>query len=96
MSFSVRVALHHRWRCADVTWRKSVGLRDGTFFERSHLTLQQWMVLMYWWCREYGRLLNHDAPLMLGGPGVVVHIDESLFRHKPKVEAVYVEVFHTR
>ena len=32
-----------------------------------------------WW------LLNHDAPLMLGRPGVVVHIDESLFRHKPKV-----------
>lgn len=31
------------------------------------------------------RLLNHDAPLMLGGPSVVVHIDESLFRHKPKV-----------
>ena len=31
------------------------------------------------------RLLNHDAPLMLGGPGVVVHSDESIFRHKPKV-----------
>ena len=31
------------------------------------------------------RLLNHDAPLMLGRPGVVVHIDESFFRHKPKV-----------
>ena len=31
------------------------------------------------------RLLNHDAPLMLGGLGVVVHIDESLFIHKPKV-----------
>ena len=31
------------------------------------------------------RLLNHDAPLMLGGPGVVVHIDKSLFIHKPKV-----------
>ena len=23
--------------------------------------------------------------IILGGPGVVVHIDESLFRHKPKV-----------
>ena len=31
------------------------------------------------------RLLNRDAPLMLGGPGVTVQIDESLFRHKPKV-----------
>ena len=26
----------------------------------------------------------HDSPLMLGGNGVVVQIDESLFRHKPK------------
>ena len=30
------------------------------------------------------RLLNHDAPLILGGLDVV-HIDKSLFRHKPKV-----------
>ena len=31
------------------------------------------------------RLTTVDAPLMLGGQGVVVQIDESLFRHKPKV-----------
>ena len=31
------------------------------------------------------RLLNHDSPMMLGGHGVVVQIDESLFSHKPKV-----------
>ena len=30
------------------------------------------------------RLLNRDAPLMLCGQGVVVQIDESLFRHKPR------------
>ena len=29
-----------------------------------------------------------DSPLLLGGPGVVVQIDESLFRHKPKVKLV--------
>ena len=92
-----------------------MGLRDGTFFAKSHLTLKQWIVLMHWWVRQYPvidaaqeaevtektaiqtyqylrdicswRLLNHDSPLMLGGPGVVVQIDESLFRHKPKVSS---------
>ena len=34
-----------------------------------------------WW------LLNRDAPLLLGSPGAIVQIDESLFRHKPKVAA---------
>ena len=85
--------------------RKSIGLRDGTF-----LSLRQWVVLMYWWIRQYPvsdaaqeaevqgktaiqvyqylrdicswRLMSTDA---LGGPGVIVRIDESLFRHKPKV-----------
>ena len=41
----------------------------------------------YQHCRDIcgWRLQNHDSPLMLGGPGVTVQIDESLFRHKPKV-----------
>ena len=93
--------------------RKSVGLRDGTFFDKSKLSLRQWVVLMYWWIHQYPvsdaaqeaevqektaiqayqylrdicswRLMSMDAPLLLGGAGVIVQIDESLFRHKPKV-----------
>ena len=36
---------------------------------------------IYQWLREVytAKLLQ----IILGGPGVVVHIDESLFRHKP-------------
>ena len=74
--------------------------------------LRLWVVLMYWWVRQYPvgdaaqeaqvqeiqayqylrdicswRLLK-DAPLMLGGPGVVIQIDESLFRHMPKVSDI--------
>ena len=102
----------YRRHCPSSSCKKSVSLRSGTFFEQSRLQLRQWIVLLYWWAREYPvkdaaeeanvdektaiqiyqycrdicswRLLNHDSPLMLGGPGVVVQIDESLFRHKPK------------
>ena len=40
---------------------------------------------VYQWLREVcsTRLIN-DGPVMLGGPGVIVQIDESLFKHKPK------------
>ena len=30
-----------------------MSLRSGTFFEQSRLQLRQWIVLMYWWAREY-------------------------------------------
>ena len=95
------------------TCRKSQSLRDRSFFEKSKLTLQKWLVLMHWWSREYPvtdaaeeakvteataiqayqyfrdicswRLVTHDSPIMLGGPGVVVQIDESMFMHTQKV-----------
>ena len=43
---------------------------------------------IYQWLREVcsTRLITSEPlKLVLGGPGAVVQIDESLFRHKPKV-----------
>ena len=53
-----------RWRCPVVTCRKSVGLRDGTFFVKCRLTLRQWIVLVGTpvsceWCCSGGRPLWH-------------------------------------
>ena len=38
------------------------------------------------------RFTSVYSPLLLGGPVVVVQIDESLFRHKPKVKYIVVEM----
>jgi hypothetical protein len=108
--------VNHRWRCPVTTCRKTQSLRHGSFFEKSKLSLQKWLVLLHWWIREYPvidaaeeakvteataiqvyqyfrdicswRLLTHDSPMLLGGPCVVVEIDESLlatyqrYKHK--------------
>ena len=43
----------YRWRCLNSSCKKSISLRSGTFFEQSRLQLWQWIVLMYWWAKEY-------------------------------------------
>ena len=40
---------------------------------------------IYQWLREVCTTKLLSSPIILGGAGVVVQIDESLFRHKPKV-----------
>ena len=80
------------------------------FFSKSKLTLQKWLILLYWWVRQYPVTDAAEAKIdpgtavdayrwlcevcstkllrsriQLGGNGIVVQVDESLFRHKPKV-----------
>ena len=97
------------WRCPQCKTTKSI--REGSFFTKSRLTLQKWLLLIHFWVKQYPvtdvavdveidknvgcavykwlrevcstKLLQ--SPINLGGPGVVVQVDESLFRHKPKV-----------
>ena len=37
------------WRCTDSRCRKTISLRKGSFFERSHLMLRQCVDCLYWW-----------------------------------------------
>lgn len=40
-----------RWRCPDC--RKAISIRKGSFFEKSKITLQKWLLLMHWWAKQY-------------------------------------------
>ena len=45
---------------------------------------------IYQWLREVCCTKLISMPIVLGGPGKIVQIDESLFRHKPKVGNYYI------
>ena len=97
------------WYCPQCYTRS---IRKGSFFDKSRLTLQKWLLLIYMWVRQYpvkdaheeaevgertaidvyqwlrevcSQTLLNGPPVILGGPQKIVQIDESLFRHKPKV-----------
>ena len=42
---------------------------------------------IYQWCRDIcsWTLINSGSPILLGGPGAIVQIDESVFTHQGKV-----------
>ena len=46
---------------------------------------------VYRWLREVCSTKLLATPIILGGPGVIVQVDESLYRHKPKV----IHTLHT-
>ena len=49
-----------RFRCPDC--HKCTSIRDGSFFSKSQLLLKKWVVLMYWWTRNYPVMdVAHEA-----------------------------------
>ena len=40
--------------------RKSISIREGTLFEQTRITLQKWLILIYWWVREYAVRITED------------------------------------
>ena len=48
---------------------------------------------IYQWLREVCSSKLIQSPVILGGPGKVVQVDESLFRHKPKVNFLYIYIY---
>ena len=100
------------WYCPQCYTRKSI--RKKSFFDKSRLSLQKWLLLLYMWVRQYpvidacekanvgertaidiyqwlrevcSQALLNSPPMaiILGDQQTVLQIDESLFRHKPKV-----------
>ena len=51
LSYRADISDGCRWRCPQC--RKCVTIRKGSFFEKSRLSLQKWLLLMHWWAKEY-------------------------------------------
>ena len=41
--------------------KQSVSLQSGTFFDKSWMSLKQWLVLFYWWVREEAEVEKKTA-----------------------------------
>ena len=65
----------------------------GTFLE---VRLKTSIILcyVYRWFREVCSTTLLNTTILLGGPGKIVQIDESLFRHKPKVKLNLIMILH--
>jgi transposase-like protein len=71
-----------KWMLMLYLWARQYPVTDAS--EETGISLRV-SIDMYLWFREVCSAKLLQNPIVLGGPGVIVQIDESLFRHKPKV-----------
>ena len=71
-----------KWMLAILWWSREYPVTDMALeVEVTETTA----CAIYQWLREVCSTKLLRMPMVLGGNGVIVQIDESLFRHKPKV-----------
>ena len=71
-----------QWFIVTVWWAKQYPVSAAeTEAEVTEATACQ----VYEWLREVCSTTLLQTPIILGGAGIIVQIDESQFRHKPKV-----------
>ena len=73
-----------KWRLLMHWWARQYPVKDAA---NEVAVSEATTIQVYSWLRDVCsyRLCSVDPQIKLGGPGIVVSIDESLFSHKPKV-----------
>ena len=71
-----------KWLFILVLWANNTPITDAT--DDAEIDTRTG-VDIYQWLREVCSTKLLQSPIILGGPGVIVQVDKSLFRHKAKV-----------
>ena len=80
--FSKSKLTFQKWLLLIHLWARDCSVTDA--MEQAEVDTRT-AVDVYQWLREVCTTKLLQTPIILGGPGIIVQIDESLFRHKPKV-----------
>ena len=75
-----------QWMIGLLWWAKEYSVT--AFAEEAEIS-EYTVIDVYQWLRVCSTKLL-QTPIILGGPGVVVQIDESQFQHKPKVNQLTI------
>ena len=73
----------NKWFLVIYWWARKYALKDAA--DEAGITTVS-VCAIYQWLREVCSSKLLQSPVRLGGPGKIVQIDESLMRHKPKVQ----------